>query len=352
MTTDDPMCDPIDVAPSRLAGLANAPTARVPVIGEGDGPPIGSAQVGGGRATITMAVDVPADPAGRSPIEVRVGCVSLGYGPRAAAASAVSPPPATAEPAPAEAARLSPHETTHGTAIPPDAELLPCPFCGSATLTVGVQPGSEFPRVTCGECGARRSADAQGYCHGAANREATANWNRRKLDPVAAFRRDFPNATRLPLLRCSTCGTGLLYSARQRGDGLCGPCSRIARSDAATPAPTRPPRTSYRDGAGVYHPATDARLLEIANGVDIEIGAWAELGDAERFAAELRSIASELIAVRHLRRIDLQCERCSAVGTMPRCGCGKWSAYLGRYDADGHTLRCNGCMRAIAKCTC
>lgn len=58
----------------------DANAVRVPVIGEGDGPPIGSAQVGGGRATITMAVDVPADPAGRSPIEVAVGRVSVAYG--------------------------------------------------------------------------------------------------------------------------------------------------------------------------------------------------------------------------------------------------------------------------------
>jgi hypothetical protein len=26
-------------------------------------------------------------------------------------------------------------------------------------------------------------------------------------------------------------------------------------------------------------------------------------------------------------------------GAMRRCGCGKWSAYLGAYDRDGYTLR-------------
>lgn len=39
-------------------------------------------------------------------------------------------------------------------------------------------------------------------------------------------------------------------------------------------------------------------------------------------------------------------------GAMPRCRCGKWQAYLGAYDRDGYTLRCHGCLRAIAGCTC
>ncbi len=35
------------------------------------------------------------------------------------------------------------------------------------------------------------------------------------------------------------------------------------------------------------------------------------------------------------------------------CGsCRKWAAYMGVYDADGHTLRCHGCLRAVARCTC
>lgn len=37
---------------------------------------------------------------------------------------------------------------------------------------------------------------------------------------------------------------------------------------------------------------------------------------------------------------------------MPECPCRKWSTYLGSYDADGYTLRCHGCLRAIARCTC
>lgn len=58
-------------------------------------------------------------------------------------------------------------------------------------------------------------------------------------------------------------------------------------------------------------------------------------------------------------------------GSMPRCKCGRWQTYLGldaaepcqapdgpctcgegAYDADGYTLRCHGCLRAIARCTC
>lgn len=39
-------------------------------------------------------------------------------------------------------------------------------------------------------------------------------------------------------------------------------------------------------------------------------------------------------------------------GAMPRCPCGKWQTYLGSYDKDGYTIRCHGCLRAIAQCTC
>lgn len=39
-------------------------------------------------------------------------------------------------------------------------------------------------------------------------------------------------------------------------------------------------------------------------------------------------------------------------GSMPRCRCGRWQTYIGIYDSDGRTLRCHGCRRAIAKCTC
>lgn len=39
-------------------------------------------------------------------------------------------------------------------------------------------------------------------------------------------------------------------------------------------------------------------------------------------------------------------------GAMPRCRCQRWKTYLGAYDRDGYTLRCGGCRRAIARCTC
>jgi hypothetical protein len=37
---------------------------------------------------------------------------------------------------------------------------------------------------------------------------------------------------------------------------------------------------------------------------------------------------------------------------LPGCRCGKWQTYLGVYDRDGYTLRCHGCRRSIASCTC
>jgi len=39
-------------------------------------------------------------------------------------------------------------------------------------------------------------------------------------------------------------------------------------------------------------------------------------------------------------------------GDMPRCRCGRWQTYIGAWDADGKTLRCHGCLKAIAKCWC
>lgn len=39
-------------------------------------------------------------------------------------------------------------------------------------------------------------------------------------------------------------------------------------------------------------------------------------------------------------------------GAMPRCRCGQWQTYIGSYDADGQTLRCHGCLRAIERCRC
>ncbi len=39
-------------------------------------------------------------------------------------------------------------------------------------------------------------------------------------------------------------------------------------------------------------------------------------------------------------------------GHMPRCKCGRWRTYIGVWDSDGKTLRCHGCLLAIARCTC
>jgi hypothetical protein len=39
-------------------------------------------------------------------------------------------------------------------------------------------------------------------------------------------------------------------------------------------------------------------------------------------------------------------------GALPACPCGRWQTYMGTYDADGYTLRCHGCVRAVGRCTC
>lgn len=35
-----------------------------------------------------------------------------------------------------------------------------------------------------------------------------------------------------------------------------------------------------------------------------------------------------------------------------RCSCGKWPTYMGNWDQDGFALRCRGCLKIPAKCTC
>jgi hypothetical protein len=32
--------------------------------------------------------------------------------------------------------------------------------------------------------------------------------------------------------------------------------------------------------------------------------------------------------------------------------CHKWQTYIGIWDKDGRTLRCHGCLAAVAKCRC
>jgi hypothetical protein len=40
----------------------------------------------------------------------------------------------------------------------------------------------------------------------------------------------------------------------------------------------------------------------------------------------------------------------TTLGPCPTCK--KWYSYVGRYDTDGEILRCHGCLKAVAKCTC
>lgn len=57
--------------------------------------------------------------------------------------------------------------------------------------------------------------------------------------------------------------------------------------------------------------------------------------------SDLANATSEELAAELARRGDL-----------PGCTCQKWQTYMGAYDRDGYTLRCGGCLRAIARCTC
>ena len=55
-----------------------------------------------------------------------------------------------------------------------EIELLPCPFCGEATVQIYVR-GPIARKVRCDNCAAER----YGYCES----EAIANWNRRPIHP-------------------------------------------------------------------------------------------------------------------------------------------------------------------------
>ena len=57
------------------------------------------------------------------------------------------------------------------------------------------------------------------------------------------------------------------------------------------------------------------------------------------------------MSLEHVRTEELVSEL-TRRSALPRCRCGKWQTYFGSYDADGYTLRCHGCLRAIARCTC
>lgn len=49
---------------------------------------------------------------------------------------------------------------------------------------------------------------------------------------------------------------------------------------------------------------------------------------------------------------DALVKELSRRGVLPRCPCRKWQTYIGAYDRDGRTLRCHGCLQAIARCRC
>jgi hypothetical protein len=58
--------------------------------------------------------------------------------------------------------------------------------------------------------------------------------------------------------------------------------------------------------------------------------------------ADLRHISDDDLVAEVLRR--------GGLGDCPTCR--KWQTYMGAYDRDGWTLRCHGCVRAIARCSC
>ncbi len=57
---------------------------------------------------------------------------------------------------------------------------------------------------------------------------------------------------------------------------------------------------------------------------------------------------SDAVGLTDAELVDELKRRC----LVPSCPCGKWQTYIGTYDRDGYTVRCSGCLRAIAKCWC
>lgn len=55
----------------------------------------------------------------------------------------------------------------------------------------------------------------------------------------------------------------------------------------------------------------------------------------------LRDYSDDELNAEVVRRASMACPTCR-----------KWQAYIGVYDSDGNTLRCHGCLRAVARCTC
>lgn len=92
------------------------------------------------------------------------------------------------------------------------------------------------------------------------------------------------------MLRCRECGSELVFSARQRGDELCGPCSRAAnrratKADLARAAPRGLTivgrlRACVRDGRSAPFTASEAR--ELLDALDLREGLLRELGECSR----------------------------------------------------------------------
>lgn len=57
----------------------------------------------------------------------------------------------------------------------------------------------------------------------------------------------------------------------------------------------------------------------------------------------------ELLA--EVKRRGATVEQAPDLGRCPTCR-GKWPLYVGSYDRHLHTIRCRGCLRIPAECTC
>jgi hypothetical protein len=64
------------------------------------------------------------------------------------------------------------------------------------------------------------------------------------------------------------------------------------------------------------------------------------------------AVADALQAAAAIVRERVGSSPAEQAGPVGQCACGKWPAYFGTYDTDGHTLRCRGCLRATWRCTC
>lgn len=98
--------------------------------------------------------------------------------------------------------------------------------------------------------------------------------------------------------------------------------------------------------------------LRIGDGEEYVIGSVDLLAGATVHEAAADALVAAAAVMREIPAIiaQHQAERTRAdqaeTAPMGNCACGKWPAYFGTYDADGHTLRCRGCLLAAWRCTC